>query len=56
MKNEKEYIFLRFGFGFGSQGYSREYAFTVKESGFENNNFIVEYGSKGDTDRELDTR
>lgn len=34
--------FLRFGFGFGQQGVSSEYAFTVNQSAFQHNNFLVE--------------
>ena len=46
MKNKKEYIFLRFGFGHGQQGFSKDYSFTIKGSAFEHNNFIIEYGTE----------
>lgn len=49
MKIKKEYIFLRFGFGHGQQGFSKDYSFTIKGSAFEHNNFIIEYGTESDT-------
>lgn len=39
---QKEQTFLRYGFGFGQQGCSNDIAFTIKQSAFEHNNFIVE--------------
>lgn len=35
-------IFLRYGFGFGKQGFSEDMAYTINSSAFEHNNFIVE--------------
>lgn len=37
----KEPKFLRYGFGFGQQGVSSEYAYTVNQSAFQHNNFLV---------------
>lgn len=35
-------IFIRYGYGFGQQGFSEDVAYTINSSSFEQNNFIVE--------------
>lgn len=44
---EVDPIFLRFGFGHGKQGYSKDIAYTINSSAFEHNNFIVEKPKEG---------